>query len=765
MRISRVSNIRGHRVFRDFSWPADLHAFGRFNLIYGWNGCGKTTLSSLLAHIEKRSNITEGEIAFEIDGKTKVSGAELANASLPPLRVFNRDFINATIQAANTAVEPIYYLGEDSVEKQKQIEELRNALAEAQAKIATAREEKKVAEGALDGFCVSSAKLIKEVLSSSPPSRYNTYDKRDFKQSVQTLSRGDSKAAFLSDEEKERVHKKKDAQLKSTVEEFSLSLLDFEKLRTAVEDLLSRTIVSETLDELSGKPQVGSWVQRGLALHSGEHDNDVCRFCDQLLPSERRAALEAHFNDAFEAFQAAIAGILSTVEQHKTHFSSVRFPDVSRFYDHLTDELAAVNSDAEDLAQRGATFLGLLEDSLRQKKDAPFQTVTLAQSVDAAGTPSVDALENAIAAVNSVIGTHNQITADFQSKVKQAREKLERCYVAEARPEYVRLVHVVEAAESAEKGISDTPGKLQAQIDQIEREITQHQRPADELNAELRAYLGRDELRFEVRRTGYSLLRSGQPVENLSEGERTAIAFLYFLKSLQDKSFDLENGVVVIDDPVSSLDANSLFSAFGYMKERTKECGQLFVLTHNFGFFRQVKNWFEFLNRRKKKDRLARFFMLRALVDSGNGRSAELRALDPLLQEYDSEYQYLFKCIWNSSLQEDSGVPLRDHYSMPNVARRLLEAFFAFRYPDLRGQGTLYASLNRASFNNARKTRMLRFLHTYSHAGRIQDMEEEPWGLAETPAVLVDILALIEHEDSSHYHGMLKRIGLEEPTA
>ncbi len=42
-----------------------------------------------------------------------------------------------------------------------------------------------------------------------------------------------------------------------------------------------------------------------------------------------------------------------------------------------------------------------------------------------------------------------------------------------------------------------------------------------------------------------------------SEGERTAIAFLYFLKSLQDKSFDLANGIVVIDDPVSSLDANA----------------------------------------------------------------------------------------------------------------------------------------------------------------------------------------------------------------
>ena len=93
------------------------------------------------------------------------------------------------------------------------------------------------------------------------------------------------------------------------------------------------------------------------------------------------------------------------------------------------------------------------------------------------------------------------------------------------------------------------------------------------MNAELRSYLGRDELQFQMKETGYTLTRSGKSVSHLSEGERTAIAFLYFLKSLQDRSFDLRNGVVVIDDPVSSLDANALFFAFGYMKERTKECG------------------------------------------------------------------------------------------------------------------------------------------------------------------------------------------------
>jgi hypothetical protein len=34
-----------------------------------------------------------------------------------------------------------------------------------------------------------------------------------------------------------------------------------------------------------------------------------------------------------------------------------------------------------------------------------------------------------------------------------------------------------------------------------------------------------------------------------------------------DNKIDLKNSMVVIDDPVSSLDANSIYSAFGFMKK------------------------------------------------------------------------------------------------------------------------------------------------------------------------------------------------------
>ena len=160
---------------------------------------------------------------------------------------------------------------------------------------------------------------------------------------------------------------------------------------------------------------------------------------------------------------------------------------------------------------------------------------------------------------------------------------------------------------------------------------------------------------------------------------------MYFLKSLGDKSFSLKDGIVVIDDPVSSLDSNALFHAFGFMKDRTKDAGQLFILTHSHSFFKQVKNWFNHLPNQNKKDvnvRPGKFYMLTSNVTGGN-RSSSISKLDSLLHEYESEYHYLFSLVYEAANSEEEA-GLQQNYHLPNIARRLLESFLAFRQPSTR---------------------------------------------------------------------------------
>ena len=124
MAIRRLSRAKDCGVFRDFSWPADLAEFARYNLIYGWNGTGKTTLSRIFRALEKATPSVPGEVTLNIDDHD-VSISRF-NEQVVQVRVFNRDFVSESVfPVGGAAVPPIFILGKESVEKQKEVERLR----------------------------------------------------------------------------------------------------------------------------------------------------------------------------------------------------------------------------------------------------------------------------------------------------------------------------------------------------------------------------------------------------------------------------------------------------------------------------------------------------------------------------------------------------------------------------------------------------------------------------------------------------------------
>ena len=113
-----------------------------------------------------------------------------------------------------------------------------------------------------------------------------------------------------------------------------------------------------------------------------------------------------------------------------------------------------------------------------------------------------------------------------------------------------------------------------------------------------------------------------------------------------------------------------------------------------------------------------------------------------------SEYHYLFSLICKESEGESNG-DLQRYYHLPNIARRVLEAFLSFKRP--RDAGELQKQLDSIDFDPEKKTRILRFLHTHSHKGHIDEPEHDFSILSETPQVLADVLQLIKSEDLKHY--------------
>ncbi|MDY0222789.1 MAG: AAA family ATPase [Desulfobacterium sp.] len=188
MAIERFNKIRNHRIFSGFVWPQDLLGFKEKNLFYGWNGTGKSTLSNLFRSIEKQMPISEGQVEFVINGN-KVDGANIASAQgLPQVRVFNRDFIVGNVFTTHGAVAPIFFLGEENIEKQQQVEKLKGDIDLAEKEGCEKGAEKRRLEKVLDDFKKERAKSVKDLLSSSGGNNpYNKYDKRSYQEKCDEL--------------------------------------------------------------------------------------------------------------------------------------------------------------------------------------------------------------------------------------------------------------------------------------------------------------------------------------------------------------------------------------------------------------------------------------------------------------------------------------------------------------------------------------------------------------------------------------------------
>jgi wobble nucleotide-excising tRNase len=744
--ITKIARLKHPGVLRDFTWPADLPSFGRFNLIYGWNGSGKTTLSRVFRAIEQRVACSSGEVTLLIDGH-HVTGQDFPKTTVP-VRVFNRDFVNENVfPVSGGEVPPIFVVGKESVEKQKEVDRLKLERTAKEITLQQARSAHQQAEREFNQHCVDRARVIKDTLRVPGPGSYNDYNKANYRtRAEQMAAAGDGLSHRLADADRDSLLIQHRANVRPKVASVSYRFPLLQQLHGETAGLLSATVTSAAIESLKDDPALSDWVRHGLGLHK-KRAAATCLFCEQSLPGARLSALESHFSAEYDRFIERIDRQRANFNKILEEVKGLRLPDRMALYDDLSAEYESRRARFLEALERVSGFVGDLLGALEEKKNQPFKSIPLEVAI-----PTID--ENTTSRLNEVIARHNAVCDDFQGRTTNARDRLALDLIAQSLDDYSRLAAAVKAALDAIGPLEQDVKRLVDDIGRLEREIVEHRQPAEELNEDLRKYLGHDEFKLQVKETGYQLLRHSHPAEALSEGERTALALLYFLKSLRDRRFDLRHGVVVLDDPVSSLDANALYLAFGFIRYRTQEAGQLLVLTHNFTFFRQVRNWFHHQKGQNKKDinqRPARFYMLDR-VHGSNARCTTLRALDPLLEQYESEYHYLFACVHRAANAKGE-TELEQNYGLPNVARRLLEMFLAFRRPQIAGE--LGQKLKDVSFEEAKKVRIVRFVHTHSHGDTVGEPEHDPSLLGEARAVLADLLELIKSEDAQHFTAMV----------
>ncbi len=216
--------------------------------------------------------------------------------------------------------------------------------------------------------------------------------------------------------------------------------------------------------------------------------------------------------------------------------------------------------------------------------------------------------------------------------------------------------------------------------------------------------------RFEVRRENNS-------ATHLSEGEKTAISFAHFLTTLEERGARIEEAIVFIDDPVSSLDSNHLYGVFSLIENRLKDCKQLFISTHNHEFFDLLLDWRKNRNGNIKDDSAG--YLVRKLQE-GEATNCDLAPLPKELIKFRSEYVYLFSLVHRCEQNPIQGGEL---LTLPNAMRRFLEAFMRFKYLGLDESDRWTKCFGEAA------ERVRKYINIGSHenamrAGRIPDRQE-----------------------------------------
>ena len=649
-----------------------IDGLDRVCFFFGPNGSGKTTISQLIAD---ESSLPDSN-AIQWDGGNPVR-----------VYVYNRNFITANF-ANKASVPGVFTMGKGMVDAQKKIDELTEAIERdkskkeaAQGNLEQARTELQAAQTQIVEACWSTKSAIPAELQKQMPG-HNT--KARFKDGLL----GHVAAAKDDDAKPDMAEIEKRAAIvfDDTVTTASdLPQIDLQRLISCEgADIFGKAIVGREdipIAALITRLGISDWVEQGQKHIEG----DVCPFCQEhTLTDKLKADFESFFDETYQT------------DKNDLRAAAQRYADEADGIIAILKGLVTTHADFLDVPSLEARIAELDSNVngnnalLHQKQNEPSRSVTL---VSAKGI--CDAIQQLLDNAATAISNHNDMIQHRAEQKADVVADLWRYAAITARPSVVPLQKNETTAYNKITGLTNSISKIDGRIRQnteelrkAEASLTNVKETADTINVLLGRF-GFTSFRIVVAEdnTSYRIERKdGTPVEDtLSEGEASFLTFLYFYHLMNgslESSGTTDRRVVVIDDPITSMDADVLFVTSSLVRQLAKEARdgngnteQLIVLTHNITFHREVT-----YVRKKEGDSETSYYLVRK---TGDHSVVEQCEKNPVISTYE--------LLWKDFLREDCN-PL----TAQNIARRITETFFKLiGDPDLDGVITSMASPDR----------------------------------------------------------------------
>lgn len=783
--IKKIEEINQLGIFENYKWKCSKE-FSRYNVCFGFNGSGKSTLSNFfnlistngIFTVEQKNELFKDLKTTENDSKVKFNNRLTYPAKHNPenknIYVFNANFIANHVYDGTIGKMSKFNVRETVLEDP--------AIKSLNIEIENKTTERKNKE--------SYQLKITEKFDESKKNHNAKY--REYFPNRQ-LRVGNVIPAYdnLSEKSKSEIEaiinqkiaefklSEKQSELETDIVE--ISDLFFQKIEIDVESiskLLKQSAKENATDNLSEKielykteivhensEKIEPWFKLGeqLLKISKEKDNNLCPICKTDLVTSIDNII-SEFADYFDKSYLDFSDELKTLKDN-----------IDNYIDSLEINERSTNS-LKKYGEKYEKFIEIKFPQLEKIEVKNYLSLLKKHIVSKQGN-SRTKITIDISSIKILLEDYNSNVEKLNSFKKSTLTNLRNQKIdptkidEEIRENYTNLIYLDLNGTQNEKRIREFHNAT-TEISTISTEINElidkKVQRLKELKMEAKKvaeYLGKLGI------TNFTIdLQEGEEQNNilikykgnddtkkrlqntLSEGEKTALAFAYFMSKVTTEVTNRGQTIIVIDDPISSLDDNRLFSTAFLIHDEFKDFKQLFIFSHNLLFLKYINPFFN------KKDKGT------YLINKG-----KIEDLPNSLENFQSPYFFMLESVLNFK-NEDQPDYENARKFLPNYIRRILETFFGFKYaqlsnrkgqtpglPDFISDIINYEAIDTKEIGSITKANLKSKLNSinkvcdnFSH-GNMQQLDECNFISDETlKQIATETIDIIEFFDSTH---------------
>lgn len=630
--INKVENLVSIGKFRNYQATGQVN-FKKLTLIYGDNGGGKTTLTSVFRSLTTnnpeiiRNRISTNSSTAQAAQITQIGtpnifhtfGAAGWTVQFPDIEIFDIHFVNDNIYSGFDFSDEHrkqlhqFVIGAQGVAIQNQIE--LNKIAKTNSRQTQTNIESQLIQQVGNNLTTD---LINAFLTI-PVTQANNIDQLIV--TAETALASASANAII-----QTLQPLSTLTRITTGINFTSIIADLQTTSQTIQNAVLETLFSQHCEDLSTNTLVGpeNWLQRGFAYveskQAANEPNIICPFCKQSIDrnSDILSAYVSKFNADFNALvqrlQAHLLSLqnfnLETAIQSINNVNQANTGRITSWTTHLpnTVQPPVFNIIANEANLR--TEFQNLVASVQQKIQNP--TVAVA-------TTTVTVFQTSGQTINANIDSYNQNVATYNTAITTFRSSIQT--VATAQLEVDRLKRIKKRFETSIDTLCNqltTERQTLRGLETAYTQLSQQQQAAatvffNNYQTQINHYLGnvfKTHFRIEnvihvaprgratQSQIGYKLTIDGNDIsfipnqpfnakECLSEGDKSTIALAFFLSKL-DIDPNIQDKILIFDDPLSSLDTNRRAYTIGIIKSLFQQLKQVVVLSHNEFFLHEV---------------------------------------------------------------------------------------------------------------------------------------------------------------------------------